>query len=414
MTQIGLIGAHDAWLVINPQDTFFKKVYRRHSVFATAHMKQTYEGQVGFNRPHTARIDRNADLLKQVWHALEVGAITYGAAQYNPPTDYIHYVQALGYASIDHVSVEIGGHEWDKQYGMSLMIDEILGAAPNKELKEIIGAYDSPLELAEAALDDQYIYAPLRFFFNREYHFALPLVALTKHDTKIKLQTKALSSLYKNVGAAVNGSNSNLVPTAPDDMYLICEYVFLGKQERALFVKSQHEYIIEQLQYNGGETHSSSTGTQNIVLRFNHPVKDLRWVCQQDSAVTANNLFDFSGPANANGFATDPFLTGQLLFNNHTRVSEWPAFFYRKLIPWQYFPRIPRGNDFIYTIAFSLQAMVNRPNGQCNMSLLENVVLKLTFPTAAPTAWSGMIHVFGTNWNIMKVSGGMAGLKYSS
>ena len=51
------------------------------------------------------------------------------------------------------------------------------------------------------------------------------------------------------------------------------DYVYLDTDERRRFAKVAHEYLIETLQYNGGET-VSSTNPQ-VKLNFTHPVKNL-------------------------------------------------------------------------------------------------------------------------------------------
>jgi hypothetical protein len=47
--------------------------------------------------------------------------------------------------------------------------------------------------------------------------------------------------------------------------------------------QNPHEYLIEQLQFNGDESVGSSSN--KIKLNFNHPVKELVWVVQKDDVV---------------------------------------------------------------------------------------------------------------------------------
>jgi hypothetical protein len=64
---------------------------------------------------------------------------------------------------------------------------------------------------------------------------------------------------------------------------LYIDYVYLDTEERRRFAQQTHEYLIEQLQFTGAESITSSSN--KIQLNFNHPVKELIWICQRDSFV---------------------------------------------------------------------------------------------------------------------------------
>jgi hypothetical protein len=64
---------------------------------------------------------------------------------------------------------------------------------------------------------------------------------------------------------------------------LYIDYIYLDTEERRRFAQQTHEYLIEQLQFTGAESITSSSN--KIQLNFNHPVKELVWVCQRDSFV---------------------------------------------------------------------------------------------------------------------------------
>ena len=66
LMQLVAYGAQDIYLTGNPQITFFKVVYRRHTNFAVESIEQTFNGAVDFDRRVTATISRNGDLVKNV------------------------------------------------------------------------------------------------------------------------------------------------------------------------------------------------------------------------------------------------------------------------------------------------------------------------------------------------------------
>ena len=67
LVQLVAYGAQDIYLTSNPQITFFKVVYRRHTNFAMESIEQTFNGTVDFDKRVTATISRNGDLIKDMW-----------------------------------------------------------------------------------------------------------------------------------------------------------------------------------------------------------------------------------------------------------------------------------------------------------------------------------------------------------
>ena len=65
--QLVAYGAQDVYLTANPQVTFFKQIYRRHSNFAMEAIEQTFNGVASFGKKVTATISRNGDLISRVY-----------------------------------------------------------------------------------------------------------------------------------------------------------------------------------------------------------------------------------------------------------------------------------------------------------------------------------------------------------
>ena len=100
LMQLVAYGAQDIYLTGNPQITFFKVVYRRHTNFAVESIEQTHNGSVAAGSKISVTVSRNGDLLSSVWLAMD------------GPADIVE-----GHAAIDNVEVEVGGQVIDKQYG---------------------------------------------------------------------------------------------------------------------------------------------------------------------------------------------------------------------------------------------------------------------------------------------------------
>ena len=108
LMQLVAYGAQDIYLTGNPQITFFKVVYRRHTNFAMEAVQQTVNGTVALGNKVSCKIARNGDLLGRIWLEMTVPASTamadWGSAR-------------IGHAVIDFVELEVGGQLIDKQYG---------------------------------------------------------------------------------------------------------------------------------------------------------------------------------------------------------------------------------------------------------------------------------------------------------
>ena len=103
--QLVAYGAQDIYLTGNPQITFFKVVYRRHTNFAMESVEQTLNGTVGLGNKVTATISRNGDLVGRMYVEANV------TAQNNTTGPN------LGNTLLSEVTCEIGGQQIDKHYG---------------------------------------------------------------------------------------------------------------------------------------------------------------------------------------------------------------------------------------------------------------------------------------------------------
>ena len=81
LMQLVAYGAQDAFLTGNPEITFFKVVYRRHTNFAMESIRQNFNGSASWGSRATATISRNGDLFSKCY--LEA-KLPYGSDVYIP------------------------------------------------------------------------------------------------------------------------------------------------------------------------------------------------------------------------------------------------------------------------------------------------------------------------------------------
>ena len=280
LMQLVAYGAQDVYLTGNPQITFFKVVYRRHTNFAVEPIQQTWNGNADFGRTVTCTINRNGDLITHMYVvislnqvALPTGTDSNGNTVFTDPA--WGYVSRLGHAVCDDVKIEIGGSNIDEQYSDWLNIWYELTHKTGQErgYAKMIGDVPLLTNVNTNTKPNYLMYVPLQFWFNRNNGLALPLIALQYHDVRITL-------IFKKAQDCINWSGpSNKPPSMLPNMtdsYLLIDYVYLDSEERKRFAQASHEYLIEQLQFTGSESLSSTAPKYR--LNFNHPCKYLVWV----------------------------------------------------------------------------------------------------------------------------------------
>ena len=268
--QLVAYGAQDTYLSGSPQVTFFKIVYRRHTNFAVEPIQQTWNGSPDFARTVTCNINRNGDLITNMYVAVtlkEKVVASNGVAW--------GYVNRLGHAMIDNVKVEIGGSKIDEQYGdwLNIWYELTHKAGQVRGYDKMIGNIDSLTEISTNPKKSYQLYIPLQFWFNRNNGLALPLISLQYHDVRITLNFKKAIDCINWKGSAVNAPSSDALPEISDS-YLLIDYIYLDSEERKRFAQAAHEYLIEQLQFTGSE---SLSDRNKYRLNFNHPSKYLIW-----------------------------------------------------------------------------------------------------------------------------------------
>ena len=169
LLQLVAYGAQDVYLTGNPQITFFKVVYRRHTNFAIEAISQTFNGTPGYGNRVTCQISRNGDLVHRMYLSLKISNADELCAFY-------------GLRVINYVEIEIGGQKIDKHYSHWMYVWNELSLPKSKR-----DGYNRMVGQSGGSLNDQTLYIPLEFWFCRNVGLALPLIALQYHEVKINI-----------------------------------------------------------------------------------------------------------------------------------------------------------------------------------------------------------------------------------
>ena len=114
LMQLVAYGAQDVYLTGNPQITFWKVTYRRHTNFAMESIEQTFNGQADFGRRVTCTISRNGDLAYKTYLQVTLPEINQN---HGSSSVFARWLDSPGEQLISQVEVEIGGQRIDRQYG---------------------------------------------------------------------------------------------------------------------------------------------------------------------------------------------------------------------------------------------------------------------------------------------------------
>jgi hypothetical protein len=454
--QLVAYGAQDIYLTGQPQITFFKSVYRRHTNFATESILQTINGTANPGNRVSVTISRNGDLLKNLWVQFQPqNFVAASASAFTLSSDF-------GHALFDYLELEIGGQLIDRQYGRWLTIwrdltevnptgaqgqlgtsaaepaiNSTTGTASEATAQGFstkyqrmaythqapFGASSEPQTSMASAPTEAYV--PMRFWFCRNPGLAIPLIALQYHEVKFNINFQTAANLFPlSLTPPANStvpSNSQLPGYSTIQVY--ADYVYLDTTERRQFAQNAHEYLIDQLQWQ-----NDSSGNSTIRLNFNHPVKELVWTGSpnynnNNSALAGSDYYD-----NVQGAATpsqivqgDNSTTSAALVGTQCKIvlNGTDRFTYRNL---KYFTRNQIWDchtgfgatgiaDSIAVYSFALRPEEHQPSGTCNFSRIDTAQLQFLYAQGESTA---SIDIYAVNYNVLRIMSGMGGLAYTN
>jgi hypothetical protein len=493
LMQLVAYGSQDVYLTGNPQITFFKVVYRRHTNFSLEPIQQVFNGIANWGHTVSATISRNGDLLYRTYVSITLPQVAaVGSVQFR-------WLNWLGHIIVQQAEVIIGGQRIDRHYGHWLHIWNELTQTFGHQAGYATMVGNVP-KLVQSTIDTTpsiTLYVPLRFWFNRNVGLALPLIALQYHDVQINLTLANVQDCYWASGAS-------RVPGDLTDVSLWVDYIYLDTDERRRFAQASHEYLIEQLQYTGDIPIQSTT--EILKMAFNHPVKEVIWTIQKgsliDASLTSNvggqqwfNYTDsvdytyFSGTpqdplgggigtaafnvgnwyaslpmtGTANGsiatagqygvsgssiaalnfndlFGTAPssassrawtanlpvFDSGEnpvslakIMLNGHDRLTAREGRYFNTVVPQECHTNCPAIGINVYS--FALTPEEHQPSGTCNFSRVDIAQLNMNITPATYTSTltqSGVdnanCRIYATNYNVLRVLSGMAGLAFTN
>tara|TARA_B100000427_G_scaffold170600_1_gene141861 strand:+ start:876 stop:2201 length:1326 start_codon:yes stop_codon:yes gene_type:complete len=417
----------------NPQITFWKAAYRRHTNFAME-SKEISDMSVtpDFGKTVTYTIPRDtADLVHKMY---------FETVLPDPGSSDVCYCPYPGEKLLKKMSLIIGGTTIDTQYSDWLHVWNELTLNTEKKLNYqlMVGHRNNlVIDSSGGGVLTGLISVPLQFWFCRNAGLALPRKALERTTVEVQIEFEAAAKMGRNQNTS-SGMTAATVSGSLTNPKLYADFIYLDTDESRRFLASRHEYLIEQVQIAPGiNGHTiNSTGTTTLKLNFTNSVKELIWITKNsaltstESSTGVNDHFNYTRGMNADDAANeyqqlrihgtseniagnltlrdDPLKEAKIQFNGEDRLSAGNrnAQYFNLVQP--YYHHTGHPSPGIYVYSFALRPEEFQPSGTVNMSRIDNSQLVLTFH--ASTVPQNKLIAFATNYNILIVTDGLANL----
>jgi len=446
LLQLVATGKQDLFLTGNPQISFFKMVYRRHTNFATESQSMYFDGTPNFGQRITCLVPRRGDLLGRVYLDVTLPQIK------DTSGNVLSYTNSIGHALIQEIALEVGEQEIDKQTGewMEVWTQFTTPAGQRNALNEMIGRVEQylPPNLIPGT-DGLKLMIPLQFYFCKNPGLYLPLLALQYHPIRINITLRPLQQLFWIEPPPIQEGWNPACKTSIDctaqitNMMLWGEYVYLDVEERRRFVSETQEYLIEQVQYTPPYSVGSQQTNAVVSVEFNHPIKEFIFVVQRDEMENRNEWFNYSNLAinqpipsttepksncnidsymnsNAPAGRVDLISSAKLQLDGYDRFAERGPSYFRLQQPYEHHTTTPV-NSFIYNYCFALRPEDVQPTGTMNASRIDSITWQINMnnvlsnPTLPSWKQRGPCHIviYGHNYNVFRVINGFGGLLFT-
>lgn len=363
VVQLVATGIQDVHLTGNPEISFFRSNFKRHTQFAMSNELQLMQGQPTAGGVSTIRFEKKGDLLGYTYIMIKDNSVSPNGLIRSPTN-----LSTSWNNIIDRVELLIGGQVVDTQ---DVFFSNTI--SPSFLSSTFSTRFHNPV----------LHFLPLQFFFCKDFQSALPLVALSYHDVELRITWASNYSLSSAV-----------------EFRVFSNFVYLDTDERKHFAEKQLDMLIYQMQ----RVVAQPNYQQEIV--FNHPVKFIAFPCVP---------------------YLDPRHTLKLQVNGVDIGIDKPLIHYSQVNPYYHTsfgwdPAVyPQGAP-LALIPFCIDTSKLQPTGTLNFSRIDT--FRLITSTSNTIGGSGVTSnivdvprsqfIYAVNYNILRISKGMGGVLFSS
>jgi len=449
-------GAQDHLVIGNPSFTHFRNMYKRHTDFAMEHFRlvwKTTNLSIPANGNLTLRtkVERFAQLLNDCYLSVDLPPIFSGLYPETTNPYEFQWIPNIGYNMINYVSVLINGQEIVRHTGewMKLYTALTFNGTKREVLNNLIGnlpeLYDpanafgrnnsyphsisTSQGLAESSIQGKTLSIPLHFWFCENVGAALPLIALQHSEVEIVVE---FTNMY-NMFTVLDQQGNRIAPT-PDlypmnlflspplinktpsnpllslwstNSFIEANYIFLTETEMAHIAKTDHSFLITQInmvlrdgQY--GPSNDMELHLRNLCTR-------VVWVAQRSDRAALNDVDNYTNWENpkirptsgtgvlyssglvlpANVSQRDILLESNIVIDGKDRFTAKQTEFFSNIQNYRHH----QGTTIIefpglYSYSFALDHVTNQPSGHINGSMFNKTILRNTY-VQPPLALTG-------------------------
>lgn len=462
-------GQLDAYLTGNPEISYFKHTYKRHTNFSIDSFKLDFDsikpslinGTMS-NNIYRCKINRYGDLLSHLYLCYTLPDV------YSSDVYRFKWIENVGTMILKSAKITANGLTIDNITGEWLIIwnelilddvegynkitgniDNVINPSNNKTIIRISNNkfYDvsypaSEINSTTPSINSYDITLPLKFWFSRNPALALPLIQMQNTEVYLNIEIENAEKLYQvydnnldlyispSYYNTLNKTNINInsfVKTIDLNAYIEAYYFYLDTNERTALINMPASILVEQLEILNDIKYTGSTSETILTINLNsHKLtKEIVWIIKRDD----NNKFN----THNNYTATIPENTrdgimknAKILWNSsYERVEEKPAYYYNYIQPYQYHTKIPKQG--IYTYSFDIYPEKWAPSGYFNGTILDTGIIitfngnynNNTINSLLTKYYSGNEYTFGytvsiyvLSYNFFEIMGGVCAMKY--
>jgi hypothetical protein len=209
-------------------------------------------------------------------------------------------------------------------------------------------------------------------------------------------------------------------------MFLLCNYIYLDREERKNFYANKHQYVIEQVYWSNPQ-YLTNLGNR-IFMEIINPCKYFVFMGQVKyfSNSNVNYNFNYNMYFFDNKLLSNLFKNSNILFNNKSviknvyfslnsnpAIDNFDMKFYSNLNPFLYFPMAKNNSNFGIS-TFALYPNSLQPSGSANMSYFSSFEINLTFFPIDVNYNKYIFNFYKVNYNFLKIANGVAAPIFNS
>jgi len=464
LTQLVCKGQIDSYINVNPEISFYKFAYKKHTNFSFESVRLEFEITPLLDRKDTifkCKINRYADLLSNLYFVYKLPAI-YSNDKYR-----FRWIKNIGTLLIKRAYLTAGATIIDNITGEYILINNELSLDKKDNYNNITGnvksLYDPTLPVPILKINNNYftdisypvgdkdrdvvsiaereLIIPLSFNFTKHTSLALLLLKLQLSDIYLNIELEDVENLYQ---VYLDGYDLYVSPRFYNEIfsydliniwtfiktnrlnaYVEANYIFLENDERALMmIDPITSILIEQvfisnfynvkagnelatfIELNGANTHN----------------KEIIWTLKRDDYRNFNNHTNYTNDIIEN--SSKPIMTSAIInFNKTNRIEQKDANFFNLIQPYQHHSSIPKTG--IYTYSFAIQPEKWIPTGSYNGSCISTSLVvyvnkddneyineKMRKLGKDEYSYNYELRYYIKSFNILEYNSGTVGIKY--